>query len=204
MWVWFKIWFSFGCLCNAYAKCSKVHNKNIGEGESWCGNGCEGKSWFTLATCLRIIWENWCPVTINTYLFFPANHTKCRNSLFLVHLCIEFSLFQTWLLSVVLNFFIFYDVVHLIIDFFFFFPFWVSVQSNAQRAHSNHWFGKFWSGKMADIGYAPILFCTIIILTVLFINSVLAGKWATVVDFSSNSRWRYVVSKLWLNSCYSC
>ncbi|KAE8008259.1 hypothetical protein FH972_004789 [Carpinus fangiana] len=47
--------------------------------------------------------------------------------------------------------------------------------SNAQRAHSNHWLGKFWSGKMADIGYAPILFCTIIILTVLFINSILAA-----------------------------
>lgn len=50
------------------------------------------------------------------------------------------------------------------------------VQSNAQRAHNSHWADKFCNGKLVDIGYAPILFCTIIILMVLFINSVLAGK----------------------------
>uniref|UniRef100_A0A2N9IXK0 Uncharacterized protein n=1 Tax=Fagus sylvatica TaxID=28930 RepID=A0A2N9IXK0_FAGSY len=53
--------------------------------------------------------------------------------------------------------------------------------SNAQRAHSNHWGDKVCSGKMTDIGYAPILLCVIIILIVLFINSVLAAPNLTKV-----------------------
>ncbi|GMY38890.1 probable protein S-acyltransferase 23 isoform X2 [Fagus crenata] len=53
--------------------------------------------------------------------------------------------------------------------------------SNAQRAHSNHWGDKVCSGKMTDIGYAPILLCIIIILIVLFINSVLAAPNLTKV-----------------------
>lgn len=53
---------------------------------------------------------------------------------------------------------------------------WNLVQSNAQRAHRNRWCDKLCSGVMGDIGYAPILFCIIIILIILFINSVVAGK----------------------------
>ncbi|XP_041015612.1 probable protein S-acyltransferase 23 isoform X1 [Juglans microcarpa x Juglans regia] len=53
--------------------------------------------------------------------------------------------------------------------------------SNAQWAHSNHWVDKLCCGKMADIGYAPILFSIIIILLVLFINTVLAAPNLTKV-----------------------
>ncbi|XP_065616880.1 probable protein S-acyltransferase 23 isoform X2 [Quercus suber] len=53
--------------------------------------------------------------------------------------------------------------------------------SNAQRAHSNNWGDKICGGKMTDIGYAPILFAIIIILTVLFINSVLVAPNLTKV-----------------------
>ncbi|GAV65114.1 Ank domain-containing protein/zf-DHHC domain-containing protein/Ank_2 domain-containing protein, partial [Cephalotus follicularis] len=53
--------------------------------------------------------------------------------------------------------------------------------SHAQRAHSNHWRDKICSGKMGDVGYAPILFSVIIILMVLFINSVLAAPNLTKV-----------------------
>ncbi|XP_041011630.1 probable protein S-acyltransferase 23 isoform X2 [Juglans microcarpa x Juglans regia] len=54
--------------------------------------------------------------------------------------------------------------------------------SNAQRTHSNNnRVNKICHGKMADIGYAPILFCIIIILVVLFINSVLAAPNLTKV-----------------------
>ncbi|KAG7977313.1 hypothetical protein I3843_05G025700 [Carya illinoinensis] len=54
--------------------------------------------------------------------------------------------------------------------------------SNAQRTHSNNnCVNKLCHGKMADIGYAPILFCIIIILMVLFINSVLAAPNLTKV-----------------------
>ncbi|WRX16449.1 Palmitoyltransferase [Theobroma cacao] len=47
--------------------------------------------------------------------------------------------------------------------------------SNAARANSNRLVEKFCSGKMGDVGYAPILFCVIIVLIILFINAVLAA-----------------------------
>ncbi|CAJ1936198.1 unnamed protein product [Sphenostylis stenocarpa] len=47
--------------------------------------------------------------------------------------------------------------------------------SNQQRAHSNYWKGKLCSGVVTDIGYAPILLCVMIILMILFINSVIAA-----------------------------
>ncbi|KAG5038312.1 putative protein S-acyltransferase 23 [Glycine max] len=47
--------------------------------------------------------------------------------------------------------------------------------SNQQRASRNYWKGKLCSGIVTDIGYAPILFCTIIFLSILFINSVVAA-----------------------------
>lgn len=47
--------------------------------------------------------------------------------------------------------------------------------SNQQRAHSNYWRGKLCRGMVTDIGYAPILLCIIIFLTILFINSVVAA-----------------------------
>ncbi|XP_050261383.1 probable protein S-acyltransferase 23 [Quercus robur] len=53
--------------------------------------------------------------------------------------------------------------------------------SNAQRAHSNNWGDKICGGKMTDIGYAPILFAIIIIVTVLFIDSVLVAPNLTKV-----------------------
>ncbi|KAF5444255.1 hypothetical protein F2P56_036743 [Juglans regia] len=53
--------------------------------------------------------------------------------------------------------------------------------SNAQWAHSNHWVDRLCCGKMADIGYAPILFSIIIILLVLFTNTVLAAPNLTKV-----------------------
>ncbi|XP_057976835.1 probable protein S-acyltransferase 23 [Malania oleifera] len=45
--------------------------------------------------------------------------------------------------------------------------------SNAQRQHSKRWADQIFSGKIGNIGYAHILFCIVIILMVLFINSVL-------------------------------
>ncbi|KAL9404680.1 hypothetical protein Peur_001652 [Populus x canadensis] len=48
--------------------------------------------------------------------------------------------------------------------------------SNAQRAQSNHWKDKIRSGKMGDVGFAPILLSIILILMVLFINSVIAAS----------------------------
>ncbi|KAF5743963.1 putative Palmitoyltransferase TIP1 [Tripterygium wilfordii] len=47
--------------------------------------------------------------------------------------------------------------------------------SNAQRAHNNRWGDKFCGGKMADIGYAPILLSIMLLLIFLFVNSVLAA-----------------------------
>ncbi|XVE67379.1 hypothetical protein DITRI_Ditri08aG0155500 [Diplodiscus trichospermus] len=47
--------------------------------------------------------------------------------------------------------------------------------SNADRANSKCFTDGFRSGKMEKIGYAPILFCFIIVLIILFINSVLAA-----------------------------
>uniref|UniRef100_A0A6M2EZ84 S-acyltransferase n=1 Tax=Populus davidiana TaxID=266767 RepID=A0A6M2EZ84_9ROSI len=47
--------------------------------------------------------------------------------------------------------------------------------SNAQRASSNHWKDKIRSGKMGDVGFAPILLSIILILMFLFINSVIAA-----------------------------
>lgn len=48
--------------------------------------------------------------------------------------------------------------------------------SNAQRAQSNHWKDKIRSGKMGDVGFAPILLSIILILMFLFINSVIAAS----------------------------
>ncbi|TQD70573.1 hypothetical protein C1H46_043895 [Malus baccata] len=53
--------------------------------------------------------------------------------------------------------------------------------ANQQRAHRNCWRDKFCIGKMADIGYAPVLFCIIVFQTVLFMNSVLAAPNLTKV-----------------------
>ncbi|KAJ7968360.1 S-acyltransferase [Quillaja saponaria] len=47
--------------------------------------------------------------------------------------------------------------------------------SHAQRAQGNRWLEKVCGGKMADIGYAPILLCIIVFLMILFANSVLAA-----------------------------
>lgn len=52
----------------------------------------------------------------------------------------------------------------------------VLFQSNAQRMHRNHWGDKICGQKTSDIGYAPILFSTIILCIILFINSVVAGR----------------------------
>ncbi|MBA0823924.1 hypothetical protein Goarm_020617, partial [Gossypium armourianum] len=46
--------------------------------------------------------------------------------------------------------------------------------SKAERANSKRLFDKIHGGKMGEVGYAPILFCVIIVLIILFINSVLA------------------------------
>ncbi|XP_054793452.1 probable protein S-acyltransferase 23 [Prosopis cineraria] len=48
--------------------------------------------------------------------------------------------------------------------------------SKQQRALSNRWRDKICNGRMKDIGYAPILFCIIILEMFLFINSVVAGS----------------------------
>ncbi|KAL5059360.1 hypothetical protein RYX36_030965 [Vicia faba] len=42
--------------------------------------------------------------------------------------------------------------------------------SNQQQAHSSHWRGKLYCGMVTDIGYAPILLCIIVSLSILFIN----------------------------------
>ncbi|MBA0793222.1 hypothetical protein Gohar_017640, partial [Gossypium harknessii] len=46
--------------------------------------------------------------------------------------------------------------------------------SKAERANSKRLFDKINGGKMGEVGYAPILFCVIIVLIILFINSVVA------------------------------
>ncbi|XP_009368343.1 probable protein S-acyltransferase 23 isoform X1 [Pyrus x bretschneideri] len=53
--------------------------------------------------------------------------------------------------------------------------------ANQQRAHRNCWRDKFCIGKMADVGYAPVLLCIIVFQTVLFMNSVLAAPHLTKV-----------------------
>lgn len=53
--------------------------------------------------------------------------------------------------------------------------------SNAQRAHSSHWGGKFCCEKIGVTGYAPILLCVIIIQIILFINAVLTAPSLTKV-----------------------
>ncbi|CAM8933299.1 unnamed protein product [Rhodiola kirilowii] len=45
--------------------------------------------------------------------------------------------------------------------------------SKAERAHGQHKGGKNFVGKLRTIGYAPILFCIIVLCIVLFINSVM-------------------------------
>ncbi|CAI8618023.1 unnamed protein product [Vicia faba] len=61
--------------------------------------------------------------------------------------------------------------------------------SNQQQAHSSHWRGKLYCGMVTDIGYAPILLCIIVSLSILFINSVVAApnlkKITAVVGFWS-------------------
>ncbi|EEF44063.1 Palmitoyltransferase TIP1, putative [Ricinus communis] len=47
--------------------------------------------------------------------------------------------------------------------------------STAQRAQRKHWSDKICNGKMGHIGYAPILLSIIIILMVLFFNSIMAA-----------------------------
>ncbi|KAJ6299188.1 hypothetical protein OIU76_020206 [Salix suchowensis] len=47
--------------------------------------------------------------------------------------------------------------------------------SKAQRAQSNDWKDKIRSGKMGDVGLAPVLLSIILILIFLFINSVIAA-----------------------------
>ncbi|KAK8522320.1 hypothetical protein V6N12_056033 [Hibiscus sabdariffa] len=46
--------------------------------------------------------------------------------------------------------------------------------SKADRSNSKRLVDKIRSGKMGEAGYAPILFCIVIVLIILFINSVLA------------------------------
>uniref|UniRef100_A0A7C8ZUA7 S-acyltransferase n=1 Tax=Opuntia streptacantha TaxID=393608 RepID=A0A7C8ZUA7_OPUST len=53
--------------------------------------------------------------------------------------------------------------------------------SNAQKAHSKRLKGMTCAGKVKSIGYAPFLFCTVIALMVLFINSVLLAPSLTKV-----------------------
>ncbi|EXB51440.1 putative S-acyltransferase [Morus notabilis] len=53
--------------------------------------------------------------------------------------------------------------------------------SNAQKAHNNWWRDKIFSGKIVNKGYAPILSCIIVILMILFMNSVLAAPNLTKV-----------------------
>ncbi|PRQ33360.1 putative protein S-acyltransferase [Rosa chinensis] len=55
------------------------------------------------------------------------------------------------------------------------------VISSQQRAQGNHWLKRICGGKIAHFGFAPIFFCTIIIQTVLFMNSVLAAPNLTKV-----------------------
>lgn len=47
--------------------------------------------------------------------------------------------------------------------------------SSAQRGLSKKWIDKIINGRMGYIGYAPILFFSIVVLSVLFINAVLTG-----------------------------
>ncbi|XP_023511407.1 probable protein S-acyltransferase 23 [Cucurbita pepo subsp. pepo] len=48
--------------------------------------------------------------------------------------------------------------------------------SKAQPTHHSHFGAKFCTRKIKNFGYAPILLCIIIILVILFINSVLGGS----------------------------
>ncbi|XP_038888969.1 probable protein S-acyltransferase 23 isoform X1 [Benincasa hispida] len=50
------------------------------------------------------------------------------------------------------------------------------ILSKAQRAHHSHLGAKFCTWKIENFGYAPILLCVIVIMVILFINSVLAGS----------------------------
>lgn len=47
--------------------------------------------------------------------------------------------------------------------------------SKAQKAQSNWWKDKVFRGKILNHGYAPILLCIIVVLTIIFMNSVLAA-----------------------------
>lgn len=47
--------------------------------------------------------------------------------------------------------------------------------SKAQKAQSNWWRDKVFRGKILNHGYAPILLCIIVVLTIIFMNSVLAA-----------------------------
>ncbi|PRQ24131.1 putative protein S-acyltransferase [Rosa chinensis] len=53
--------------------------------------------------------------------------------------------------------------------------------SSQQRAQGNHWLKRICGGRIAHFGFAPILLCTIISQTVLFMNSVLAAPNLTKV-----------------------
>lgn len=53
--------------------------------------------------------------------------------------------------------------------------------SNAQRIHSKNWKDKLFNGKIGNGSYAPVLLCVIIILLVLFINSILTAPGLTKV-----------------------
>ncbi|KAE8726001.1 putative protein S-acyltransferase 23 [Hibiscus syriacus] len=48
------------------------------------------------------------------------------------------------------------------------------VLSKADRSNSKRLVDRIRSGKMGEVGYAPILFCIVIVLIILFINSVLS------------------------------
>lgn len=49
------------------------------------------------------------------------------------------------------------------------------MQANAQRAERKSWLNKFLAGKDGNVGYAPVLFWTVVVNIILFINSVLFG-----------------------------
>ncbi|CAJ2678262.1 probable protein S-acyltransferase 23 [Trifolium pratense] len=47
--------------------------------------------------------------------------------------------------------------------------------ANQQRSHNNPWRRKLYCGMVTDIGYAPILLCVIVSLSILFVHSVVAA-----------------------------
>ncbi|KAI4375920.1 hypothetical protein MLD38_013734 [Melastoma candidum] len=47
--------------------------------------------------------------------------------------------------------------------------------SNAQLATSDRWIDKIRAGIMGDVGFAPVLFCVVVLSIILFINSVVAA-----------------------------